>query len=109
MFIGQDAGKFDIKINFASLYGAATKFDVGDSLRFTITGIDTLTAESFLAASSGKGAQSVFNTVAEIGNVGPKFNKDTWVLPEPATLALMGAGVALALRRRKQSAGPGRS
>jgi hypothetical protein len=100
-FNGQDAGKFDIQIKFASLFGANNRFDVGDSVQYTITGINALTAESFLVATDKTNFNKfTLHTEAEVGGAGPKYNKDTWVLPEPATLCLLGiGGGALVLKR----------
>jgi hypothetical protein len=86
------SGLFDILLQFSSSGGAQGRFDAGDSVQFTITGIDSLNAASFLQGSAIATDQYTFNTQAFLQDVGANYTEDTYVAPEPATLAMLGLG-----------------
>jgi hypothetical protein len=96
-------GFFDIKIEFNNTDGAPTRFGVGDAIEYTITGIPTLTAHSFAFFSESGGGQGEYPTAAHVGGIGPDDADSGWVsVPEPATLAILAAGVlSVAPRRRR--------
>ena len=104
-FKADGAGYFDIKIAFETGGGKdkdSKRFGVGDAVQYTITGIASLTADSFnfLCTSADHGP---FPTAAHVQGIGDTGDDSGWVtVPEPATLSLLvlgGLGVLLHRRR----------
>ena len=100
-------GEFDILFDFANNDGVKTRFTAGDSVQFTLCGIDTLTVDSFdFTSTPDNDTKPGLYSAAHIqGIVGD--NSD-WITcpepvkaPEPATLSLLALG-GLALLRRGQ-------
>jgi MYXO-CTERM domain-containing protein len=107
-------GEFDIEIAFDSSNGASTHFGVGESAKFTVTGIPTLNAFSFLFTSNPHGGSGPYHMATHVQATGTNDNKSGWVAPDPSSpgpitpepaswaLALMGAGGLAALLRRRR-------
>jgi hypothetical protein len=97
-------GDFDILVAF-DIAPPGDRFGAGDSVQYTITGIPTLTADSFdfLSAPSG-GGPGPFPTAAHVQGIGPEGQASGWVTtPEPGALSLLLLGAGAALRRRSRS------
>lgn len=96
-------GYFDIQILFDHS-GPNVRFGPGDSVAYTITGIDTLSVHSFdfLSAPAGGSGPGPFNTAAHVGCIGVDEDSGWITTPEPGTgsLALL---CLLALARRRIS------
>lgn len=102
------SGRYDIKLKFStSNKGGGTKrFGAGESLLFAISGIPTLTADSFDFFSTG-GGNGAFPLAAHIqsincGDSGWVTDAGGGVIPEPVTMTLMSAGGLVILRRRRR-------
>lgn len=95
--IAGGGARFDIQFSFA-MGPPQDRFGAGDSVSYAITGIPTLTANSFDFLSVG-GGQGSLPTSAHVQGI--SGDGSGWVtIPEPAALGLLAiAGVAL-LRRR---------
>ncbi|HUU82384.1 MAG TPA: PEP-CTERM sorting domain-containing protein [Phycisphaerae bacterium] len=101
-YMANGDGFFDIQIDFDSTDGSAKRFGVGDAVQYTITGIPTLTANSFNFLSAMDGGSGEFPTAAHVGGIGSTDDQSGWVsVPEPAALPILAVG-ALALLRRKR-------
>ena len=98
-------GKYDILLDFATDDGFPTRFGAGDEVTYTITGIPTLTANSFNYLSLPAGGHGPFPTAAHVQSIGPSGANSGWVtVPEPATMSVLGIGSIVALVRRRRSA-----
>lgn len=96
-------GWFDIEIDFASGGGAATRFGPGEDVSYTITGIGSLTADSFDFLSSLGGGHGPFPTAAHVQGIGQTGADSGWItVPEPTSLALLSIGAIASLRRRRR-------
>jgi hypothetical protein len=112
-FTADGDGEYDIEIAFDSSGGASNRFGNGESAKFTVTGISTLNAFSFLFLSNPHGGSGPFHMATHVQGTGGG-SKSGWVSPDPAlgatitpepsswALALMGAGGLAALLRRRR-------
>ena len=101
------SGRYDIRLKFATSNkgGGIKRFGAGESLFFAISGIPTLTADSFNFLSTG-GGNGAFPLAAHIqsincGDSGWVSDAGGGVIPEPVTMILVGAGSLAVLRRRR--------
>ena len=103
LFKADGDGFFDILIAFAIGGGKNNRFTDGDSVSFTITGIPTLTAESFnFMSAPGDSDIGPFPMAAHVQGTGPYGEESGWVtVPEPMSLSLMGIGMLALTRRRR--------
>jgi hypothetical protein len=96
-------GLYDIRLEFDNA-PPANRFGPGDAVTYTITGIPTLTANSFNFLSAPAGGSGPFPTAAHVGGIGGSGDLSGWVtVPEPVTLGVLMLGVlplSRATRRR---------
>jgi hypothetical protein len=101
-FPGDGGGYFDIRVDFENSNGPSTRFGVGDAAEYTITGISTLTADSFDSLSAPHGGNGTHSTAAHVGGIGPDDGDSGWIsVPEPATLVVLALGSLALLRCRR--------
>lgn len=83
-------GLYDIRFEFAESGGTAARFGVGDTLVTEISGIGTLTADSFDFTSTPKGSSAgPFWSVAHIQGIGIDGLESGWITaPEPSSLVI---------------------
>ncbi|MDY7011056.1 MAG: PEP-CTERM sorting domain-containing protein [Planctomycetota bacterium] len=100
-FKANGAGYFDIEFAFIIGGGPSTRFGAGDVIEYAITGIDSLTAESFnfLCTSAEHGP---FPTSAHVQSIGDEEDSGWVTVPEPATLSLLVLGGLGILKRRRR-------
>ncbi len=86
-------GLFDIQVQFDQS-PPANRFDASDAVEYTITGIPTLTANSFDFFSAPAGGNGPFPVAAHVQGIGPSGANSGWVthVPEPASLTLLALG-----------------
>ncbi|HSW46545.1 MAG TPA: PEP-CTERM sorting domain-containing protein [Phycisphaerae bacterium] len=95
-------GKYDILFSFATSGGASSRFTSGDSIRYTVTGIASLTENDFDVLSFPAGGHGPFTMAAHVQGIGPGGALSGWVAtPEPMTSALLILGSLGFLRRRR--------
>ncbi len=93
-------GYFDVLFDFSTSEGH--EFGVGESVSYVISGISTLTAESFEFISYNKQDSKIgYLVAAHVQSIGPAGNSGWVTVPEPATLAILGIGSLLFLRKRR--------
>jgi hypothetical protein len=98
-------GKYDIEFAFA-MGGAGVRFGAGESATYTITGISTLTANSFKFLSSPAGGHGPYYTAAHVQGIAIEGGTTSaWVtVPEPSSFVLAVAGIlGLAFMGRRAS------
>jgi hypothetical protein len=97
-------GFFDILIAFAVDGSMDNRFGAGDSVSFMITGIPSLTADSFNFMSAPNGAGTGLHPMAaRIQGIGPDSQESGWVtVPEPMSLSLLGLGMLALVGRRRE-------
>ena len=96
-------GLYDIQLAFG-FAPPSDRFGAGDSVSYTITGIPTLTANSFSFLSAPAGGNGPFYTAAHVQGIGPNGDNSGWVTnsPEPASLSVMTVGALALMRWRRQ-------
>ncbi len=95
-FKAGSAGKYDILIEVSSgnSGGGAKRFGVNESVQFTISGIASLTAQSFNFLSDPDGGHGPFVVASHVQGVGASGAFSAWTtVPEPASLLLIAAGL----------------
>ncbi|MCD4699915.1 MAG: PEP-CTERM sorting domain-containing protein [Phycisphaerae bacterium] len=99
-FKADGTGYFDIWIAFEAGGGVDKRFGAGEAVEYTITGIDSLTAESFdfLCTLADHGP---FPTAAHVQSIGDEEDSGWTTVPEPATLSLLILGGLTLLRRKR--------
>ena len=87
-------GKYDIRFAFDPSGGVSSRFGVGDSATYTITGIPSLTANSFNFLSQPAGGHGPYYTAAHVQGIALGTSTGSgWVTtPEPSSFALFCAG-----------------
>ncbi len=100
-------GKYDLLFGFetSGKDGGSHRFGVGDSMSVDISGIASLTANSFNFLSAPDGGHGPFYTAAHVQGIGRSGDLSGWVtVPEPSSwlLASLGIGGCAALRRRSR-------
>ena len=96
------SGWYDVELRFATsgAKGGAKRFGPGDEAAFMITGIASLTANSFDFLSTPSGGSPPFPTAAHVQAIAGDDSGWTAV-PEPATLGLLSIVSLVMLRRRR--------
>lgn len=100
-------GKYDILVAFDNA-PPVNRFGSGESVKYTITGIPTLTAGSFAFLSAPAGGHGPFHTAAHVQGIGEDGDDSgqitngqiVIVIPEPAGLGVIGLLLGIVARRR---------
>ena len=104
-FNGAGTGKYDLLFGFATSNSGdgAKRFTDGDTLTYSVSGIASLTANSFDTIAATGGSNGPFKSIAHIQGIGG--DGSAWIapepVPEPLTLSVLAAGGMLLLRRRR--------
>jgi hypothetical protein len=103
VFKADGDGYFDICFDFVAQDGPDIRFGGGgivESVVFTITSSDPITAYSFDFPSAPDGSPGVFPTAAHVVSTGDGEDSGWVSIPEPTTLTLLVLGSLVILRRR---------
>ena len=104
---GGGTGNYDLLFGFATSNagGGSKRFTDDDVLTYSVSGIASLTADSFNALAAPGGSNGPFETIAHMQGI---YDDSAWIgpeeVPEPLTLSVMAAGGMLLLRRRRRTA-----
>ncbi len=102
-FMADGDGKFDILVGFSSGGGPSGRFGAGESVKYTVTGIGSLTANSFDFLSQESGGHGPFPTAAHVGGIGENGDDSGWIsTPEPASMLLLAFGGVASMTRRRR-------
>ena len=105
-FLVGDGGKYDIQFSFATSNagGGIHRFGPGESGTYTITGISTLTADSFNFQSTPQGGSGVYPTAAHVQGIDGGTTSGWVSVPEPSAI-LLGLLAAAGLFRQVNRCG----
>lgn len=116
IFTGVDAfqsdgdGKYDIYFNFPPPPGNGNStFDAGETVIYTITSSDAITASSFNFLSAEGGGEGTYLAASKFNATGPSQGDSAWVgaspIPVPAAVWLFGSGLIglVCMARRKKA------
>ncbi len=102
-------GKYDVKFAFSTGGGASGRFGVGESVKYTITGIGPaaglLVATDFAFLSEPDGGHGPFLVAAHVQGIGAGGDDSGWIthgIPEPATGCLLVLSCLGFLLQRKR-------
>jgi hypothetical protein len=119
IFVGTDAfqsdgdGAYDILFDFPPPPGSGgSKFEAGETVVYTITSTQAITASSFNFLSAEGGGEGTYLAASKFNATGPLQDGSAWVgdggfppVPVPATVWLFGSGliglVGIARRKKK--------
>ena len=116
IFVGTDAfqsdgdGAYDILFDFPPPPGAsAFRFSAGETVIYTITSSEAITASSFNFLSAEGGGEGTYLAAAHFLSTGPDGQDSAWVgagvIPVPAAVWLFGSGLLglIGVARRKKA------
>ncbi len=101
-------GLYDILFDFPPPPGTiSSRFNAGEDLVYTISGIASLTASSFNFWATPDGGEGPYLSVAKFQSTGPDQEGSDWVgaVPVPAAVWLFGSGLLglIGIARRKRA------
>ena len=100
-------GRYDILIDLPPPPGSqASRFNAGETLIFSLSGIGTLEAASFNFLAAPGGEHGPFLSVARFLSTGADKGSSDWVgaIPEPSSLILLALGsLGICVRRRRST------
>jgi hypothetical protein len=85
---------------FASYDGVPTRFGRGDCVQHRITGIPSLTCQSFDFDSYPAGGRGPYRKAAHVQGISVSPNSGWVTVPEPASMALLSL-MGMGMRRRR--------
>jgi hypothetical protein len=99
------SGKYDVEFGFSTSNADSGihRFGAGESFSVTISGIGSLTANSFNFLSTG-GGNGAYPFAAHVQAIGEEADGSGWVsVPEPASMVLLAAGPLAMLARKRRA------